>query len=117
MKWKLKPAIGNVVVEPQGEEEITKAGLILPSGSLERETHIAEVVAVCDPYEATAADRTLARAGPIYSLGQLVIIGKYNGRDIKLREDASRPPVRYIIIRETDILGTLEEQHVAVTDP
>lgn len=106
--WRIKPSLGNILVLPLQDEEITHAGIILVS-HVEKETHIAEVVGLCDPYEALAGDRTLAKAGPIYALGQLVIIGKYNGRDIKIRQHASRPHTKYIIIRETDILGILEE--------
>lgn len=106
-KWYIKPALGNIVVEPQSEEERTAAGLWLVGPAVETETHIAEVVEVCDEYEAVASDRSISRGGPIYSVGDLVIIGKYNGRDIKIRDDRTQPEKRFIIIRESDILGLL----------
>lgn len=106
--WSIKPSIGNVVVVPQTEDEVTAAGIILIAPAVERESHIAEVVAICDPYPATGFD---PRHGPMWQIGQLVIIGKYNGREIKFRQDRTKPEERYIIIRESDILGLLETKH------
>jgi co-chaperonin GroES (HSP10) len=108
MSWTIKPSVGNVLVKPLQEEEITDSGLILVT-HIEKETYIAEVVNLCDPYEATSGDRSIQRGGPIYALGELVIIGKYNGRDIKIRQSPSQPHEKFIIIRESDILGILQE--------
>jgi chaperonin GroES len=101
--WRIKPSLGNVLVKPQKEELVTPTGLVMVS-FVEKETHICEVVEVCDPYEAVATDRSIQRGGPIYPLGTLVIIGKYNGREIKLDRE------KFILIRESDVLGTLEER-------
>lgn len=109
MPWRLKPALGNILVEPLKDEEITASGLFIVH-QVEKETHIALVVDVCDPYEATADDRSVQRAGPTYHVDQLVIIGKYNGRQIKIRQEAGKVHEEYIIIRESDVLGTLEEK-------
>jgi len=109
-RWFIHPALGNIVVRPQEEEERTASGLWLVAPAIEQETHIAEVVAVCDPYDAAISDRSISRAGPIYQLGDLVIIGKYNGRDIKIRDSRTEPVERFIIIRESDVLGLLKHR-------
>lgn len=106
--WRIKPSLGNVLVEPQ--TEASQQGTIHLVSFIEKETHICEVIETCDPYEAVASDRSIQQGGPIYPVGTLVIIGKYNGREIKWNE--SHPDVkerkRYILIRESDILATLE---------
>lgn len=109
-RWTIKPALGSVLVKPLNDETVTKSGLII-IGATERETHVCEIVELCDPYESAVDDRTFQRAGPIHALGAIVLIGKYNGRDVVLTNSEGKRD-RYIIIRESDVLGTLEERDV-----
>lgn len=115
MTWTIKPSIGNVLVQPQKEESLTRSGIILVAPAVEKESHIAEVVGVCEPYSSAVTDKGTVQDGPIYSIGTLVIIGKYNGRNIKIRQRPGEPHEEYIIIRESDVLGTLEEE--PINDP
>lgn len=108
--WRIQPSLGNVLVKPQTEDELTPTGLYLVH-AVEKETHVAEVVEVCDPYESVASDRSIQQGGPIYPLGTLVIIGKYNGREIKMDRE------KFILIRESDILGTLELRNETPSNP
>lgn len=103
MTWLLKPAPGSILVQAQKDEEKTTGGLILVAPAVERETHIAEVIEVCDPYQ------TQTTSGPSYRIGQLVVVGKYNGREISIRHNADQPESKYTLIRETDVLGVLTE--------
>lgn len=101
--WRLRPTLGNVLVRPQTEEQVTASGLHLVSYShIEKETHVAEVVEVCEPYTAAASDRSIMQAGPVFPVGTLVVIGKYNGREVKIDRD------KFILLRESDVLATLE---------
>lgn len=102
-RWTVKPAIGSVLVKPMPESEMTEGGLYLVS-AVEKETNICEVVDVCEPYETDARTSGYARVGPIHSIGDLVVVGKYNGRDLILDRQ------RFIIIRESDVLGKLIER-------
>src|SRR5882757_6038299 len=82
-RWRIKPALGNILVKPleDDDEKRTKAGLILIAPIVEKDTHVCEVAEVCDAYSSALDDRSIARDGPIYSVGEIVIIGKYNRRD------------------------------------
>lgn len=97
---RIKPALGRVILQSLPAEERTDAGIWLPQR--EQDGSVAKVVAVCDPYYAAADDQDSgAPAGPMYQVGDYVLIGKYNGVDITLGRE------KFIALRESDIIGTL----------
>lgn len=103
-------SLGRVAITPMTSEEVTRSGLILPGG---RETlaNVGTVLKVCDQYQsASDDDDDLAPRGPLYSVGEVVVIGKYHGVEITL-DEPGHPELRerFTIINESDILCTLKE--------
>ena len=96
------------MVVPVQEEERSNQGLIIV-GVVEKETHICSIEEESPPYSSVASDRSIIQDGPAYRRGQLVIVGKYNGRDLSVRQADGRTK-KFIIIRETDILGILKQR-------
>lgn len=100
---RIKPALGRIVLEELPLDERTESGLYLPNLK-EQSGNICRVKWVCDPYWGAGDDQDKhAPEGPMYQIGELVIIGKYNGVDIQLGRN------KYISLRESDIIGTLEQ--------
>ena len=93
---KIKPLADRVVIKLVEEEETTKGGLIL-SGSAKEKPQVAEVIAV-GPGE--TVDRVLVPMN--VSVGQLIIVSKYAGTEIKV------DGVDMLIIRQSDILAVVE---------
>lgn len=97
----IKPALGRVVVELLESEYTSSSGkIILPFGG-EKITTCGRVVSTCDPYKSASDDQDKAAAGPLYSVGDVVIFGKYVGSEVQIERK------KYIVMNESDILGTL----------
>ena len=94
---KLKPLQDRVIVKQSEAEEKTKSGIILPDAAKEKPTK-GKVIAV----GAGKADDN----GKVHPLnvkeGDEVYYGKYSGTDVEV------DGVKYVILRESDILGVLE---------
>lgn len=105
-----KPALGRIAIELLTTDERTAGGLWLPAG---RETlaNVGRVIAVCDDYESAKDDTDSSPGGPLYKLGQVVVIGKYNGIEVELeaRRNAGLSS-KFLIINESDVLCTLNEE-------
>ena len=89
---RFKKAVRNLTTEEKSE-----GGIWLPGGKQVLGS-VAEVVAVCDPYETD-----FGLQGPVHSVGDIVVIGKYTGVDVEIGRD------KLIVTQETDILGKLIE--------
>lgn len=110
---KLKPALGRIVLEPLPDEERTASGLFLVAEARERPIHVAKVVEVCEQRGPMSDpdDEDFVPFGTLYKVGQIVVIGKFSGVDIKLgRTGLGQGQKHYLIINESEVLATLEEE-------
>lgn len=96
---RVRPTIGRIVVKLMQSEAISRGGIILPGGRQEITT-VGEVVEVCDRY-ADEEDREL---GPMFSIGDKVIFGKYSGTELAIDRE------KYVVMHEKDVLATLHPQ-------
>ncbi len=93
---KLNPTSDNVVVKMAEVEETTASGIIL-AGSAKEKPQIAEVVAV-GPGGIVEGKEIKMEVEP----GDKVIMRQYSGTTVKLDGE------EYIIIKQADILATVE---------
>jgi len=95
--YETQPLHDRVIVKQSEAEEKTKSGIILPDSAKEKPTK-GKVIAV-GPGK---TDET----GKVHPLdvkeGDEVFYGKYSGTDVEV------DGVKYVILRESDILGVLE---------
>ena len=93
---KLNPLLDRVVIKMVEAEETTKRGIIL-TGSAKEKPEVAEVISV-GPGGIIDGKEVVMTVKP----GDKVIIGKYAGTEVKLDGE------EYTIVRQTDILATVE---------
>lgn len=94
---KFKPLHDNVLVKRLEEDEKTKGGIIIPDTAKEKPSR-GEVIEV-GPGK-TAED---GKVSPMsVKAGDKVLFGKWSGNDVKIDGE------EYLIMKENDILGTLE---------
>lgn len=91
MALKFKPLADRVVVEPVEAESKTASGIYIPDSAKEKPQH-GKIVAVGKGTK--DHDMTVKE-------GDTVLYGKFAGTDLKLEGKD------YLIMRESDILGTL----------
>ena len=97
MAIKLKPLQDRVIVKQTEAETKTKSGIYLPDSAQEKPTQ-GKVIAVgpgklSDKGEPMKID---------VKVGDTVWYGKYSGTDVEVEG------AKYVILRESDILGVLE---------
>lgn len=94
---KLKPLQDRVIVKQSEAEEKTKSGIILPDAAKEKPTK-GKVIAV--------GAGKVDDKGKVHALnvkaGDEVYYGKYSGTDVEVNGE------KFVILRESDILGVLE---------
>jgi chaperonin GroES len=94
---KLKPLQDRVIVKQSDAEEKTKSGILLPDAAKEKPTK-GKVIAV--------GPGKLDDKGKAMELGvrvnDTVFYGKYSGTDVEVDGQ------KFVILRESDILGVLE---------
>ncbi len=93
----IKPLNDRVLIKMVEAEETTKSGIILSSGSQEK-PQIAEVVAVGPG----GLDENGKKIEMQVKKGDKVITSKYSGTEVKYEG------TEYIIVRQSDILATVE---------
>jgi chaperonin GroES len=94
---KLKPLADRVIVKQSDAETKTKSGILLPDSAKEKPTR-GKVVAV-------GAGKLDDNGKPMeigLRVGDEVYYGKYSGTDVEVNGE------KFVILRETDILGVLE---------
>lgn len=94
---KLRPLDDRIVVKPQEAEEKTAGGIVLPDTAKEKPL-MGKVIS-------TGPGKLLdngKRVGVAVKKNDTVLFGKYGGNDIKI------DGVEYKILRESDILGIVE---------
>jgi chaperonin GroES len=94
---KLKPLSDRVIVKQTEAEEKTKSGIYLPDAAQEKPTR-GKVISV-GPGK---LDDNGKRMQPNVKTGETVYYGKYSGTDVEVDGE------KFVILRETDILGILE---------
>ena len=94
---KLRPLQDRVIVKQSEAEEKTKSGIVLPDTAKEKPTK-GKVIA--------AGPGKLSEKGKPMDLsvrvGDNVYYGKYSGTDVEVNGE------KFVILRESDILGVLE---------
>lgn len=102
----IRPGPGRIAIQPvEASNEYavpnTNVKLYVPS-SASHEGTIGRVVAVCAPYQSDAG----VEFAPNYSIGDLVIIGKFTGTRLNIGRES------YTILLENDVLASIEMQEV-----
>ena len=90
---KLKPLGNRIVVEPLGEAEVTKGGIILPDTVDKEKKAEGKVVAI-------GAGEKIQKLG--LKVGEKVIFGKYAGEEVTVDE------VDYKILTDEDVLAVID---------
>lgn len=93
----IRPLADRVVLKMAEPEEKTQSGIILAAGSKEK-PQVAEVIAV------GPGNVFEGKTEPMYvKVGDKVLINKYGGQEVTMGEE------KYNIVRQSDILGILED--------
>ena len=95
---KIKPLYDRVLVKRLEPKEQLRGGIIIPDSAKEKPME-GEVVAVREGKIADNGNRVALTV----KAGDIVLIGKYAGTEVKGSDD-----VEYIIMREDEILGIVE---------
>jgi len=86
----LKPLGDRIIVKPVTEEEVTKAGIVLPDTVEKEKKEEGEVVGVGD-------GEKIKKLG--LKVGDKVIFGKYAGDEVELED------IEYKVLKEEDVLA------------
>ena len=97
-KTKFRPLHDRVVVKRIDAEEKSKGGIIIPDTAKEKPSQ-GQVVAV-GPGGRDESGKVIT---PDVKAGDKVLFGKWSGTEVKL------DGVEYLIMKESDIMGVLEE--------
>ncbi len=95
---KIKPLGDHVIVKPITEDEVTKAGIVLPDTVDKDRPEKGEVVAVGEGRLLNNGER----APMSVKVGDKVVFKKYSPDEIKVDDE------EYLVISESDILAILE---------
>ena len=95
---KIKPLADHILIEPEKEEEKTKAGILLPETAEKEKPEQGKVIAV-GPGRKTAAGKVILSS---VKPGDKVLFTKYGPNEIKV--DGKD----YLIAKEEDILAIIE---------
>jgi chaperonin GroES len=100
MAISLKPLGNRVVIEPIEQEEVTAGGIVLPETAKEKPQQ--GMIIAAGPGD---RDEDGNRIPMDVKVGDKVLFAKYAGTEMKLDSK------KLLILRETDILGIVEETH------
>jgi chaperonin GroES len=98
MAVKIKPLGDRLLVKPLEGEEVTPGGIVLPETAKEKPQK-GEVLAVGPG----ARDEAGKRIAMDVAVGNKILFAKYAGTEIKVEND------KLLILRESDVLGILDE--------
>ena len=101
MKTTLRPLHDRVLVQRREEGEERHSGLIIPDSAKEKPQE-GRVIAV-GTGKVTDEGKQLPLA---LKAGDRILFGKYSGSEIELGGE------EYLIMKEEDVLGILEEDHI-----
>jgi len=94
---KLKPLQDRVIVKQSEAEEKTASGIVLPDAAKEKPTKGKVVSVGPGKFDDNGKRMSLG-----VKAGDTVYYGKYSGTDVEVDGD------KFVILRESDILGVLE---------
>ena len=94
---KLRPLQDRVIVKQSEAEEKTKSGILLPDTAKEKPTKGKVIAVGPGKYDDHGKRMEIG-----VRAGDTVYYGKYSGTDVEVEGE------KYVILRETDILGVLE---------
>jgi chaperonin GroES len=97
MAIKLKPLADRVIVKQTEAEEKTKSGIVLPDSAKEKPTKGKVIAAGPGKLDDKGKPMEIG-----VRVGDTVYYGKYSGTDVEVDGQ------KYVILRESDILGVLE---------
>src|SRR5215203_5335638 len=97
MALKLKPLADRVIVKQTEAEEKTKSGLYLPDAAKEKPTRGKVIAAGPGKLDDKGKPMEIG-----VRVGDSIYYGKYAGTDVEVDGQ------KYVILRESDILGVLE---------
>lgn len=92
-----KPLFDRVVIDPQVEENVSHAGIVLPETSQER-PQIGVVVAVGD-----GENFDCVKSEMKVKIGDKILFQKYAGNELKLDGKV------YIVLRQIDVIGVFND--------
>jgi len=95
---KIKPLADHILIEPIGEEEKTKTGILLPQTAEKERPEQGKVIAV-GPGKKTESGKIIPLE---VKVGDKVLFTKYGPNEIKIEDK------EYLIAREEDILAIIE---------
>jgi len=90
---KLRPLGDRVIVKPSTDEEVTKAGIVLPDTVEKEKKEEGEVIAV-------GSGDKIQKLG--LKPGDKVIFGKYSGDEVEVED------IEYKVLKDEDILAVIE---------
>ena len=103
---KIRPLADRIVVKRIEEKETLRSGIIIPDSAQEKPQE-AEVVAVGPGKRLEDGKRV-----PIdVKVGDRILFGKYSSSDVKVDGE------EYLIMREDEILGVVEQKPEAAKEP
>lgn len=94
---KLKPLQDRVIVKQQEAEEKTASGILLPDAAKEKPTKGKVIAAGPGKFSEKGKRMELS-----VRVGDVVWYGKYSGNDVEVNGE------KFVILRESEILGILE---------
>jgi chaperonin GroES len=97
MALKLKPLGDRVIVKQSQAEEKTKSGILLPDSAKEKPTQGKVIAVGPGKVDDNGKRHTLG-----VKTGETIYYGKYSGTDVEVEGE------KFVILRESDILGVLE---------
>ena len=103
---KIRPLSDRIVVKRIEEKETLRSGIIIPDSAQEKPQE-AEVVAVGPGKRLEDGTRVAIDV----NVGDRILFGKYSGSDIKVDGE------EYLIMREDEILGVVEQGSKAEKQP
>jgi chaperonin GroES len=96
---KLKPLHNNVIVKTLSQEEVTKAGIVLPDTVDKEKPEKGEVIAV-GPGKILDNGQLSAMS---LKVGDKVVFKKYSPDEVKIDNE------EYLVLSESDVIATLED--------
>ncbi len=93
----IRPLFDRVLIKREEQKEVVKGGIVIPDTAKEKPLE-GVVEAVGQGKRNPEGDGFIA---PVVKKGDLVLIGKYSGTEVKVLDD------EYVIVREDDILAVL----------
>ena len=97
-----KPLHDRVLVRRIDGEEKTKGGLLIPDSAKEKPTE-GEVLAVGEGARKDSGELI----APVVKAGDRVLFGKWSGSEVRLEDQD------YLIMKESDILGIIQDSGAA----